>query len=370
MPDAPTPNPLPNATVAVTPTPTGAPPPVSETPRETRTTKTYSTGLRSRGVGQAPPGGHPPIPAQPAAPGAAAQAPAAAPAKQPEGQPVEPAAAAAPAAETPAAPEAPKLDDTELAKRLGQITRQEQQVARREQQLSGRVAIAQAVEQVLGPANTSPAAVQQALRQVQQVQQGREAAHKDPVGFLQRVFGIDPRHTIELAINGAIAANGGKAPDPAAPDPTRVELDSIRAQLEKEAQARETERVQGQVREYVSSTVAPILADTAKFKHLLHYCELTGGNAPLQLYNAMVQRFQQTGQAPDPKALAEEFETQLQSRYAPLLGTNAAPAQQAAPKREETPAAPAPVSRRVTTPDPVVRTRPRLNGKPYTVKPL
>lgn len=392
MPDAAPLAPGPAAPSPTAAAPPGAPPPAAgEAPkaRETRTPKTYTTGARVRG---APPAA---ATASPTTPAAAPTAPAALPPK--ETPPSAPQSTPDPSlpspqagadgtpsgadsgAEPPPAEGAAALSESEAAKRLAKITRAEGRLVERERAHAQRLAVADAVAQTLGPAAT-PQGVAHALRQVQLVANGKAAALQDPVGFLARVFGVDPQHTIQRAIDGAV----GHAAKPAGAQ-TQEALEELRARqaayekaLQGEQAARQQESAARQVEDYQRGTLAPMLSDKAKFKHLHAFCALNGADPVRQVYDAMVEQFRATGAAPEAKAFAERIETALQSRFS-QHGASVSPGLLAAPARVETPKAPAPVSRRSSTASAPAASEPgaarpfarqRVGQKPYTSKPM
>ena len=361
--------------VAVVSTPAavtnGAAPPAAEAPKaptETRNTKTYQTGPKARGIAAKqpvpPPAEPPPEQMTPPAPtdhpasanGADHQAPAvAAPAATANGE---------------AKGEPGKIDDLEVAKRLGALNRAEGKLAEEKRAHAGRLAVADVVSEAWGGKTPAPEQVRTVLQQAAMVYQGRQMAAKDPIGFLHRVFGVDPRVTMQHAVDGAIA-EAAKKPEERQSEELQALRDKVAGfeqQIAKGEQEHAKQQQTRNVNEYIERTLEPIVSDANAFRHIRAYCEMNRAQPARELYNAMVERFRATGKAPEPRALAEEIERSLEGHFRKLNGSSAKPGQVAAPTKAETPPA-STVSRRAVTSEPL-RVRQKVGVKPYSTKPL
>ena len=388
---APAAAPTPPTTHAETAKPAEAP-----KPQSTVTRRSYSTAApRGRaaaaqaGAAAAPPtpASSSPATAQPTSSSPPATAPATAqPAPEARSAAPEPGGKAATTGADSAAATAPasaakdgeaaagdaKVDESELARRLAQINRNERRLTEDRRVHAERLALADAVVQVLGPGAHNPQAVAQALRQAQTVAQSRQAAHQDPIGFLHRVFGVPTSRTYQLAIDGAIK-DANLPPEARQKEDLRAAVQEAIAPYEKrlqEADARHRqEQQQAQLADYQRTVIAPVVQDP-KFEGIRKFCEVRGEDPVRALYDAMVSRYQATGRVPDPRALAEELEPVVQSRIQKTFGgTSATPAGQATAKRVEAAPAPSEAPRRTAAEVPSRApplSRPRVHGKPYT----
>ena len=201
----------------------------------------------------------------------------------------------------------------------------------------------------------------ESLQRVEQMNNAQTIARKDPLGFMQRVFGVKPQEIIDTLI----AAVNKK------PEQVQQEKDSaaeqriaaLEKQLEDGAKQTKEQQTRAQAQAYVKETVAPIVNDTARFRFL--NAEF-GADAAATVYNTMAERFNRTGKAPPPLEVAEFIERELRSKAAKaaqLLSSGAATQQTANPKKVGTPTAPQKVP---AQPAPAAMTRrPRMPGKPY-----
>jgi hypothetical protein len=357
-----------------------SPSPAPAQPATSRTSRSYGTGKPQHGLR--------PVFAQPAAaaqpPAATPRTPDAAPAAPlPEESPTvpelpkrvkqgDPPATPAPVSEgaptPPAAAEAPAsgVDELEAAKRMATIARAEGKLAGEKRQHASRLSIADAVNEVFGADNASPQTIRQAGQQLRLISQGRQLAAQDPIGYLHRVFGVDPRTTIQKAIDMSIG-DAGKTAEMRATETAAAATARV-AQLQQQIQEGETRNAQAaaqrQVSDYQTGTIAPILADKAAFKHLHHLCEMNGTDPVRELYAAMVETYQRTKTAPDPLALARKIEDTLTARYQKLNGPSAKADQPATPKRVVPPQAAAPGTQRESTAEPARRQK--IVAKPYS----
>jgi hypothetical protein len=267
----------------------------------------------------------------------------------------------------------PKVDEFEVAKRMGALARRERKIAEDAQRNSGRLELADVVVKHLGPQDATPQQLQRRLEAFQMVDQGRELAAKDPVGFLQRVFGVDPQVTVRAAVDGAIAQRA-KKPEETAAERAAAQDRKI-AELEQRIQTGATETAQEratrQVNDYIETAIAPVISSSEKYPFIHRLCKMQGADPKKELYNAMSERYAKTGKAPDPAAFAAELERNIKSHFVPassLPSANANPGQPATPARAGTPPA-SEVPRRATVADPPAGIRRRQSAQPYVSRP-
>jgi hypothetical protein len=375
---------MPEAAPTVAPvvtSPAAAPAPAPEGPvRQPAKTKSYTT----RGVAAATPA----VPKSPVPTPQAAAAPSPDPAPPGDGAKSAVASEAGtdppkslltadlPPEEPPAAvpsTDKPTVDEFEIAKRLGALTRRERKMAEDAQRNSSRLELADVVIKHLGPGSATPKEVQSRLQAFEMVDKGRELAARDPIGFLGKVFGVSPDVIVRAAVDTAIKDRARK------PEEIASEREAARdrkiAELEEQIRtgAKETEQQRStrQVNDYIEATIAPVIADTSKYPFIHRLCKANGADPKKELYNAMSERYAKTGKAPsDVGAFASELERKIKSHFVPesLPAPNANRGQPATPARVETPPASA-VSRRATVADSPSGIRQKQFAKPYVSRP-
>jgi len=281
----------------------------------------------------------PPAPTDKPMPGASAPpaVPTTTPPTTEQAQPTTPAPDAAAAAKP---PEPPKLDEAEEAKRMARIRTAEGRLAQ------DRATFAQE-KSAFAQERASHA---QALEQLKTIQQAAQTARQDPIAFMRRL-GVEPSVILE-----ALIADGAKPPaarqqeiDAARDREYRARLDEIQRQLQASQEAQAQRAQAEQVSQYKTATIAPVLADKAKYELTLRALGDKAVDEVFAVQQAFYQRSQrliQEGKLSEPVVLspaeaADKLEANYRSQRDLLSGTSAKPAPAPQPPtRPEPPAAP------------------------------
>lgn len=349
-------------TVVSTPRPVQAAPPATRPKPPQAMRSATNTTTRTYGTKQpAAPAAAAPAPAAPAAPAAEAPAATTAAPETPAPAPADPSgltaadlpAEAAAATETPAAPaeEAPRVDESELSKRLGRIVRAEQKLTEERQRFA-----------------TEKQQHAEALRRVQMMDQAQEHAKRDPLGFMARVHGISTQTIVDHLIAQAKGVQPGQPSQPGAPmSPAESRLEAIERQLRESEQATKRQQEQARVNDYIAETIRPMVSDKSAFPYLNHEF---GGGADKMVYDTMLANYKRTGKSTDPRVVAEFVEKQLSAKYRNAPGNPAQPATPKPPLQSAPRAgAPQPASARTaetptaSTPKPVSAQPPAVPGR-------
>lgn len=232
------------------------------------------------------------------------------PAKPSEASTAESAQTTTSTTETPAAAESPPAESGKLGQEMAKLARRERGIVERENAIKHQ-------EQ----ANVT------LRQQVDVINRFGQMMQKEPLKAITQVFGPTIAQQI---LDELLVAGGGKLPEraaqPAQPDEKDLRLRALEEQLRTDAESRRAADNQKEIDAYISTTLAPIVSDKAKFPFIV---EELGANSARQLYVEMVAEHKRTGLQPDATEIARKLESLLRSRAersAKLLGLSVTPA--------------------------------------------
>src|SRR5271170_3652949 len=169
----------------------------------------------------------------------------------------------------------------------------------------------------------------QTLERVKLIDQVVNNLQADPHAFMMRVGGP----AILQRLIDQVVGDAGKKPEVKQAETVQQIVDERVRAYQQQMQASATEHQRQQQieaqRTYIDRDLTAIVSDNAKYPFLNH--EFGSGQAAKHLYNALVDRYRRTGQAPDPVKVAAEFETYLKkkaAKTASLLGVSVPSEQQ------------------------------------------
>src|ERR1700690_665480 len=236
--------------------------------------------------------------------------------------PPAPAPPAPPPAEPAAEPE--ELTAAEESKRLARINRADQKLQ------AERRAFAQECQQ-----HTQGLQRAQALEQ--HFQGGAREAQADPLAFLQRTFGISPQSVLDRVIAEGAKPEATRAQETAARQAAELQakIQGLESEMQRAAKENAQQRAAQQTEEYKRSTIAPVVADTAKYPLLHAYCRGTGIDPVNEVFSGIEVRWRATNgkEILTPETVADTFEKHLRSQRDLLTGANGAPAKLTSPPR-------------------------------------
>ena len=230
----------------------------------------------------------------------------------------------APAATTEPATEPEKISAAEESKRLAHINRASQKLQ------AERRAFAQERQQ-----HTQNLQRAQALEQ--HFQRGAQEAQADPLAFMQRTFGISPQAILDRVITEGAKPDATRAQEAAARQAAefQAKIAGLESEMQRAAKENEQRRTAQETEQYKRSTIAPVVADAAKYPLLHAYCRGTGADAVNEVWNGIETRWRATNgkEILTPAQVADTFEKHLRSQRDLLTGANVAPARLTAPPR-------------------------------------
>jgi hypothetical protein len=282
--------------------------------------------------------------------------------------------------ELPAEAATPKIDETELTRRLAKLNR-------KEAKLQGRLGIASELEALVGPQFATRETVRTLVQRTQMLERGRQLAAEDPAAFIEQLYGIPRQHTADRTINSVIGETA-KTPEQRAAEMqqrelalTKQRLDAYERQLQEAAQRQKLTSNDQQTRNYIEGTIAPLVKDASAYKFVLAEHGERSAQTVFDVQYSRLQKLRQEAvrQGLDPNAVkpptAKQVADFLEGRYreraaksAALLGVSVKPKQPASTTGTEPPAAkrPAPPTR-APQPNPALL---RGQKKPYTVREI
>lgn len=154
------------------------------------------------------------------------------------------------------------------------------------------------------------------------IEQGSDAARKNPLAFLQRAFGVEPQAVLDALIGHQARTPAERAQaDAAAHAQTLQQRIAELESATRKAAAEHAEREQAaRIEAHLSTEIRPVIEAQGAYPYARHYAAATGEDLVRAVYTQQLAQWKATGKVPTPKEILDRVEARLSAHARTLPG--------------------------------------------------